>query len=150
MNIVFETFDKIGDVLAIWWTNGDPWSRLQRIEKQLKSLKQRNNTASMLVYTYFVDLTLQFRLIIGLMANFLSVWPFCKTGKFYIITCFAYPVILCILYSVYAYFQEQSRVDMRILNLRLEKAILQKRLEMLMKADDDASSLVKNLCEKHK
>ena len=39
---------------------------------------------------------------------------------------------------------------MRILNLRLEKAILQKRLEMLMKADDDASSLVKNLCEKIK
>ena len=84
------------------------------------------------------------------MANMLSVWPFCKTGKFYIITCFAYPIFLCILYSVYAYFQDQTRIDMRILNLRLEKAILQKRLEKLMKPDDDANSLIKNLCEKTK
>ena len=84
------------------------------------------------------------------MANMLSVWPFCKTGKFYIITCFAYPIILCILYSIYGYFQEQSRVDLRILKLRLEKAVLQKQLEALMKTDEDASSLVKNLCEKIK
>ena len=49
MNIVFETFDIIGDQIAIWWTNGDSWSRLKRIDKQLKTLKQRNNTASMWV-----------------------------------------------------------------------------------------------------